>query len=173
MNRFEKQSRFSELAKAYVSYQAARADLEVVETIERSDSNMRTDLDTFVEAFARAIDFDLKIKAALFLDHTRVIVRFHMFDNDVHSHCTFWKPGEAGQVDPNSCLRDPAPDELREWLMKEVSMGLGDLRHEAEQEDPLMSLSGVLWSENDDIADRHDAYLGQSLFEELRAGQDD
>ena len=159
MNRDDKRSRFAELARAYVSYQAARADLEIVEAVERSDALNSTDLDPLVESLANVIDIEFELRTAHF-DHARVIVRFHMFDNEIHSHCTFWKPGEAGQVAPNTCLRDPAPDQLREWLNGDNPIGLAEPLPEVAFDDPLMALSGTLSSEYPDLADRHDVYLG-------------
>ena len=172
MNRIEKRSKFAELAKAYVLYQVADEDLEVVEASEHPETLVGHAEDTARESFEQAIELYLKLKMALF-DELAVHARFCMFHENSHFQLTYWKQGESGMIDPKTRLRDPAPGQLRAWLKNDESPISVALPRDNDNDDPLMALFGTVESELTDIADRHDDYLGQALLEELRAEEDD
>ncbi len=174
MNRVEKGAKFAELAKAYVCYQAAGEDLEVVEALERPEALFGQVEDPGTASAEQSIDLDLRLRTAR-SNRLDVRVRFRMFDDDPHFQVTFWKTGESGRIDPNTRLSDPGRGQLREWVRENHPPGSIErpTSFEGEHVDPLMALSGALTSEDTDIADRHDDYLGQAHLDELRGGRDD
>jgi hypothetical protein len=177
MDQDDRHDWFGDLAESYVSYLAAREGLEVFGAgkwtadvaIHERDSRQ------LFRVEVRATDRSRRPnpKPAYKLARTAEVIAEVTMPSESRLQASFWKLDSRGHKVARTRLDNPAPGQLRTWLLERPgTTAAAPVTKPPAETDPLLALSGAFESELTDIGERHDEYIGQALAAEMRGEPD-